>query len=227
MKSESSIISLIQSFPVSASLKDASTGRYIVNNAHNSRQFGVENPREIEGLTVNDLSFRQAGWGKQYAKSIEEHDFLVLEQRSSVIRRNKFLDDSGDAQIEEMTKFPILGARGNILCVATYRHDITRTLPPFNIYHLHRNFYAANEAIDRTMALIGVKEYFISRPTEAQFRVFLLKAERLSNKEISRTLGVSDRTVECHCVAVRNKLIGDLFYTALSAAKGGEGYDLS
>ncbi|MFJ2995720.1 LuxR C-terminal-related transcriptional regulator [Pandoraea sp. NPDC087047] len=217
MKSESSIISFVQNFPVSASLKTADTGQYVVNNAHNSRQFGIENPRDIKGLTIKDIRFRATEWGKLYAKSIAEHDFLVHENQTSVTLRNRFLDDSGDAQMEEMTKLPIMGTRGNVLGITTFRRDITSTLPPISVYQLNRNFYRATDAIERTMIFFGIKEYFILAPSETQFRVFLLKAERLTNKEISRALRISDRTVECHCVAIRNKVAEGSFATALSA----------
>lgn len=220
MKSESAIISFINNFPVSASLKDTHTGKYIVNNRHNSRQFGVEDPRDIEGLTIRDLGFRQTEWGNQYAQSIEKHDFLTNEKRTSVTRRNVFLDDSGDVQMEEMTKFPITGVRGNVLGIATFRHDITRTLPPINIFQLNRKLYGASDAIDRTMTFLQIKSFFITPPTEAQLRVFLLKAERLTNKEISIALGISDRTVECHSDAVRNKIANDSLSAALARARG-------
>ncbi|MFJ2995671.1 LuxR C-terminal-related transcriptional regulator [Pandoraea sp. NPDC087047] len=217
MKSESSIISFVQNFPVSASLKTADTGQYIVNNAHNSRQFGIEDPKDIEGLTIKDIRFRATEWGKLYANSIAEHDFLANENRTSVTRRNRFLDDSGDAQMEEMTKLPIMGTSGNVLGIATFRRDITRTLPPISVYQLNRNFYTVTDAIERTMIFLGINEYFILAPSEAQFRVFLLKAERFTNKEISRALRISDRTVECHCAAVRNKVAEGSFAAALSA----------
>lgn len=55
MKSDSAVMSLIENFPVSASLKEADTGRYIVNNLYNARQFGVENPADLAGLTIHEL----------------------------------------------------------------------------------------------------------------------------------------------------------------------------
>lgn len=60
MTSHSALLSLIESFPVSASLKEADTGKYIINNAHNARQFGVENPADLVGLTIRDIDFKQS-----------------------------------------------------------------------------------------------------------------------------------------------------------------------
>ncbi|OJA25016.1 helix-turn-helix transcriptional regulator [Burkholderia ubonensis] len=213
MKCDSAIASLIENFPTSASLKEADTGRYIVNNLHNSLQFGIKNPKDLLGLTIQDIRFNQPDWGAQYAKSIERLDLSTREKKSHVIGRHQFLDACGEAQVEEMVKFPVLGTRKNILGIVTYRHDITRTLPPINVYLLNRKFYNTASSIERTLTYFKVHQYFITPLTDAQVRVFLLRSERLSTKEISRFLRISDRTVECHCAALRNKVIdGNLPY---------------
>ena len=82
MKSNIELISLIENFPVSASLKEADTGKYVVNNSYFSRQFGVENPMDLVGITIRDLKFRQHEWGTQYATLIEKLDFHARENHS-------------------------------------------------------------------------------------------------------------------------------------------------
>jgi hypothetical protein len=223
MKSDSAVISFIENFPVSASFKEADTGRYIVNNAYNSRQFGVENPKDLEGLTIRDLNFCQPEWGKQYSGMIEELDFNAREKKSHMLGRHQFIDNHGEVQLEEMVKFPVLGSRGNILGIVTYRHDITPVLSPNNIYHLYRGFYDAKNAIKRVLVCLEVDQYFVAQPTEAQFRVFLLKAERFANKEVAKFLGTSDRTVECHLVALRNKVVEGNLSRVLSLVKWSSG----
>lgn len=220
MKSDSAIFSFIENFPTSASLKTADTGKYIATNIHNSIQFGIKNPKDLEGLTIQDVKFNQKDWGIRYAQLIQDLDRSARENKSHVMGRHQFLDDCGEAQVEEMIKFPILGSRGNILGIVTYRNDITRTLPPIEIYRLNRGFYGASESINRVLIYFGIEKYFFAPLTDAQIQVFLLKSERLTNKEISRLLGISDRTVECHCAALRSKIIdGNLPYI-LSLVKG-------
>ncbi len=63
MKSDSAIFSFIENFPTSASLKTADTGKYIANNIHNSIQFGIKNPKDLEGLTIQDVKFNQKRLG--------------------------------------------------------------------------------------------------------------------------------------------------------------------
>ncbi|WP_158900354.1 LuxR family transcriptional regulator [Burkholderia sp. L27(2015)] len=219
MKSNSELTSLIENFPVSASLKEADTGKYVVNNAYFSRQFGVENPMDLVGITVRDLTFRQQEWGTQYATMIEKLDFHAREKKSHVLGRHQFLDDSGEAQLGEMVKFPVLGSRENILAIVTYWNDITPTLPPNSLYRLYRSFYDAKSAIKRVLVCLEVDQYFVTPPTDAQFRVFLLKAERFANKEIGKFLGMSDRTVECHLATLRNKAVDGNLSPVLSLVK--------
>ncbi|TKC85992.1 LuxR family transcriptional regulator [Trinickia terrae] len=219
MMSDSAIISFIENFPVSASLKEADTGKYIVNNPYNSMQFGVQNPKDLAGLTIKDLKFRQPEWGAQYATMIEKLDFRAREMKSHVLGRHQFLDDNGAAQLEEMVKFPVLGSRRNILGIVTYRHDLTPTLPPSNLYKLHRKFYGATNAIKRVLICLEIDRCFAAAPTDAQFRVLLLKIERFTNKEIAKFIGISDRTVECHLDALRHKVIDGNLPRVLSLVK--------
>ncbi len=219
MKSNGEIINLIKSFPVSASFKDAATGKYIVNNGLNSQQFGIKNPQDLMGLTIHDVKFCQTEWGARYASMVEKLDLHARTNKILAAGKHQFLDDSGEVQLEEMTKFPVLGSRRNILGIVTYRHDITSTLPPSKLYQLYRNFYDAKNAIKRVLVCLEVDKYFVTLPTDAQFRVFLSKSERFTNKEIAKFLGISDRTVECHLASLRNKIIDSNLYHALTFIK--------
>lgn len=219
MRSDSALLSLIEHFPVSASLKEADTGRYIVNNAYNARQFGVADPSQLVGLTIHDLGARRSDWGMRYAHTIEKLDFSARDKKTHVLGRHGFLDDSGEAQLEEMVKFPVLGARGNILGIVTYRHDITQSLPPNSLYRLQLHFHDTQIAIKRTLSYLKIAQCFIALPTDAQLRVFLLKVERFSNKEVGKFLGMSDRTVECHFSALRNKVVDGNLAHVLSLIK--------
>jgi len=211
MRSDDELISLIRSFPIPASFKEADTGKYIVSNSANSVQLGVSNPDDLIGLTIHDIKFCEPEWGARYANMIARLDFRARDGKTFVMGRHRFLDDNGDAQYEHMTKFPVLGIRRNILGIVTYRQDRTETLPPSELYRLYRDFYKTPEAIRRVLVCLDVEASFIISPTDTQFRVFLAKAERHANKDIARLLGMSPRTVECHLDALRNKVVdGDL-----------------
>lgn len=218
-KSGIDIISLIEHFPVPASFKEADTGKYIVNNAINSRQFGIDNPQDLVGLTIHDVRFGQPKWGAQYAHSIAKLDLYVREKKTVAIGKHQFLDDSGEVQLEEMTKMPILGTRRNILGIVTYRYDITSTLSSRELYELYRSFYDASNAVKRVLTCLDIDQYFTALPTQAQFRVFLSKSERFTNREIAKLLGISDRTVECHIDDLRSKVVDNNLQQALAAIK--------
>ena len=219
IKTDSLLVSLIESFPVPASFKEADTGRYIVSNAHNSRQLGIENPLDLIGLTINDVRLCQPEWGAQYARAIENLDFRARESKSHVVGKHRFLDDNGEVRFEEMVKFPVLGAAKNILGIVTYRHDVTSTLGPTALYGMYRTFYRTDDAIGRVMLCLKIGCFFVAPPTDAQFRIFLMKLERLSNKEIANCVGASVRTVECHLNALRNKIVDGNLNRVISIRK--------
>jgi len=211
MGSDSTLINVIENFPVPASFKEADTGKYIVNNFANSRQFGIQNPKDLIGLTIHDVKFCQVGWGTHYANMIAALDFHAREKKAAVLGKHQFIDDNGEVQYEEMTKFPVLGSQQNILGIVTYRYDRTEMLSHSKLYQLYRDFYTAHESIKRVLACLNIEASFFILPTETQFRVFLAKAERYPNKHIAKFLGMSPRTVECHLDALRNKVVeGDL-----------------
>ena len=219
MLSDSALISLIENFPVSASLKAADSGKFIVNNVHNSRQFGIENPADMAGLTIRDVSFRRPDWGLLFSTSVEQLDLRVRETKCHAVGKNEFFDDNGEVQLEILTKIPVLGSRGNVLAIATYREDITRTLAPIKIYLMYRKFYGVPEAVRRVVAFLDIQRYFTAMPTDAQLQVFFLKWEGWTNKQIARRLGISDRTVESHCCALQRKIAHGNIFQVISLMK--------
>jgi len=212
MKSESGLISFIQNYPHPASFKEADTGKYIIVNHCLAQETGLSNTEDLIGLTVHDLQFAKSGEGLQQAKRIAELDYLASEKKSLASDRFAFFESgNGEVQFDEVTKVPVLGHGGNILGVVTYQSNLTPTLPLNQVYDLYRRFYDASEAIARMLNYLGIEQYFSIHPTEAPLRIFLAKAERYSNKQIGRLLGISHRTVDYQFDALRNRVIdGDL-----------------
>ena len=212
MQPETGLISIIEKYPCSASFKEADTGKYILANDRLALDIGIHNPKDLIGLTVHDLEFAQSKEGIQQAKRIAELDFFACEKKE--IAQSKFVfckSDSGDVLYDEVIKLPVLGHSGNILGVVTYQRNLTPNLPLNQVYDLYRHFYDAPEAITRMLNYLGIEQSFSTHPTEAPLRIFLAKAERYSNKQIGRLLGISHRTVDYQFDALRNRVIdGDL-----------------
>jgi hypothetical protein len=148
-KSDSNLLSLIANFPVSASLKEADTGKYVINNVHNLREFGVREGRDVTGLRIQDISFPTTEWGRHFAGLVEMLDIVAQETKSPTIRRSPFVDVCGNVQMGEITKLPIFGFNGKVLGIVTYRHDVTRTIPPIHVYRIYRYFHPIVDAINR------------------------------------------------------------------------------
>lgn len=111
-KSDSDLFSLIENFPVTASLKEADAGRYLINNVHNLREFGVREGRDITGLRIQDIAFPTTEWGRQFARLVEMLDVVAQETRSPAIQRSPFIDSCGNVQMGEITKFPYSDSTG-------------------------------------------------------------------------------------------------------------------
>jgi hypothetical protein len=221
MKSHNGLIKLVETCPNAASFKEADTGKYIVNNAINARQFGILDPKDLVGLTVHDLNFAEPVWGVQYANAIEKLDFRASDEKSFVTQRHLFLDDSGEVQYEQTTKFPVLGLRNKVLGIVTYRDDLTHTLPLTDRCALYQQFYEGPAAIRRLLTYFKIDTNFITQPTEGQFKVLLEKAQGYSTKEIAKRLMLSPRTVDSHMAALRSKTVDGGLHRALLSIKAG------
>ena len=221
MKSHSQLIGIIEKFPHPATFKAADTGKYIFSNVANSKHFGVLNPEEMVGLTVHDLNFAQPAWGTRFAHKIAEIDFRVRDEKTVVSDKRSILVNGGELRHEEMIKFPALGTSEHVLGIVTYSQDLTPALSYTELYRQYLCFYNKMDAIKRVLVHLEVGESFQLLPTEAQFRVFLEKAQGCATKEIARRLGLSPRTVESHVTALRNKLVDGDLRRVLSLIKRG------
>jgi Bacterial regulatory proteins, luxR family/PAS fold len=219
MKSHSELISLIEKFPQPTTFKAADTGKYIFSNVANSKNYGVLFPEELVGLTVHDLNFAQPAWRTRFAQKITELDLRVREEKTLVTGKRSMLLNSGAILYEELVKFPVLDASKRVLGIVSYTQDLTVALSGTELYRQYLCVYNKLDAIQRVLVHLKVDASFTLLPTEAQFRVFLEKAQGYENKEIAKRLGFSPRTVETHLAALRNKVVGDDLRRALSLAK--------
>jgi len=130
MKSESGLMSVIEKYPYAASFKEADTGKYILANDRLALDIGIQNPKDLIGLTVHDLQFAQSKQGTQQAQRIAKFDFFACEKKEPAQSQFVFCkSDSGDVLYDEVIKLPVLGQSGNILGVVTYQRNLTSTLP--------------------------------------------------------------------------------------------------
>lgn len=226
MKSESALMSMVENYPYPASFKAADTGKYLLSNTLTAQGLGMENPKDLAGLTVYDINFLNPDWGAKYANEIAELEFRACETKTHVLSRHRLLfrnsysDDKGEAQLTEMIKSPVLGRKKNILGIITYRRDVTNTLSYSEVYDLYRHFYDKPEAIKRVLAYLNVAQCFVTPPTEAPFRVFLAKAERChADKEIAKSLDISYRTVEWQTQGLSNCVVDGDLHCVLSLVK--------
>jgi hypothetical protein len=212
MKPSSELTSVIERYPHSASFKTQDTGTYLFANRRFAEDVGATSADALIGLTVHDLRFASSPTGSVQAAELARLDAAACSGRDMARRCFAFCKtDSGDLQFDEVIKLPVIGRCNKVIGVVTFQNDFTSTLTPMKVFLSYRQFYNSAEAVKRTLRFLGIEQYFVAVPTEAPFKIFLAKAERLSNKQIGRMLGLSPRTVDYQVNALRNRLIdGDL-----------------
>ena len=221
MHSHREFINLMENLPQTVTFKTADTGRYIFSNTALQERFGDLFPRDLVGLTVRDLNYAFPAWGGEHSVRTEAFDLRVREHKASVTDKRAMRLNNGAIVYEEMTKSPVLGIGNHVLGVVTYGQDLTQTLSCAELYRQYQCFHNRQEAIRRVLIHIDADANFTSQPTEAQFEVFLEKAQGRTSKEIAQRLSLSPRAGECHLAALRDKVIGGDLHRATSLIKQG------
>jgi len=215
MKSHSHLIDVVKMFPYPAYFKTIDTGKYIACNSVIAGFFEIA-PEDMEGLTVDDLNFLQPAWGRSHADKITKLDFRARDEKDSVMDKHACLIGNGDVLYQEMVKFPVLGAKKNVLGIVSYSDDLRPTLSYPTLYRLYRSFHGRQESIKRVLAYLKIDVHLQAMPTEIQLLVFLEKADGHADKDIARRLLLSVEQVESHLVAIRDMIINRNIYTLLT-----------
>jgi hypothetical protein len=215
MKSHSHLIDVVKKFPYPSCFKTPDTAKYIACNSVLAQLLGTV-PEDMEGLTLGDLNFLQSPSGKEYADKITKLDFRARDEKDTVMDRHPFLTDSGDVRYLEMVKFPVLGAKKNVLGIVSYSDDLRPTLSYPTLYRLYRRFHGRQESIKRVLAYLKIDVHLQALPTEIQLLTFLEKADGHADEDIARRLLLSVQQVESHLVAVRDLVINRNLFTLLT-----------
>jgi DNA-binding CsgD family transcriptional regulator len=207
MKSESQLFDLIKVLPNPLNFKEPKSGKYVCANDLSARQVGLESAQQMVGLTVHDLDFSQSEWGNALAEKIAKMDYLVREKKAPVGDTATFLNH--EILIHEtVTKFPILGHRGNVLGIVTFNQELTQCLCHRSLYRLYKKI-CGKQAIEKLLHHLEVACWFFTLPTEMELLVLLERAAGNVDKEIAKAYDVSTRTIETHFVNLRTKLKGN------------------
>jgi len=219
MMSESEIFDLVTFLP-HASFKDAATGRYILVSEGLAKRCRLESPAQMEGLTVDDLSFAKAPCGREFEEDIRKMDYLVLEKKLGIKMTHagmRFAD--GKLIYQTISKLPIVGER-KLLGIITFGHDLTETLRHQTLYFLYKKICKSKEiAIRKLLRHLEIDTYFFRPPTESELLILLERGTGRSNKEIAIERHVTVRTVDAHINSIRAKLKGDVLPRVINSLR--------
>ncbi len=206
MISESQWFECVEASSDGASIKIPQTGKYTFSNAANAALFGLSTPRQVIGLTVDELHFSKTQHGDAWAKKIKQMDYLAQEKRCSVKDTHAYINQNGVLVYKTTTKLPLVGLRGTVLGIVTLSHDLTHHLSHRLLYFTYKEMCGKKVAIAKTLRHLDIDDDFFMPPTEMELLTLLEHAAGKSNKAVANSLGISVRTIETHMAHLRIKL---------------------
>jgi len=209
MLQESLLFDYMERTSRAASIKSPESGKYIFSNAANASLIGLASPNLLIGLTVRDLNFSRSQHGNEWAKKIEEMDYLSQEKKCVVEDTHVYLNENGVLAYKTTTKLPLIGIRGNVSGIVTFSRELTHRLSHRLLYEQYKNIYGKKIAIKKFLHHLEIESWFYDTPTEAELLALIERAAGKVDKEIARAHGVSTRTIETHFCNLRAKLQGE------------------
>jgi len=221
MNLESKLYDFSKVLPNPVNFKEPKSGKYLFSNELSATLVGVASAEQMVGLTVRDLNFSlsQSPWGDALAEKIIQMDRHVREKKTAINDTAAFLKPNGILIVETVTKFPMLGASGNLVGIATVNQELTHRLSHHLLFDLYKNTCGKKLATRKFLRHVGVESWFFKPPTEAELLVLIERAAGKVDKEIARAQGISTRTIETHFVNLRSKLKGDALSNILACLR--------
>lgn len=207
--SEEVINHYVDAYPGSGHVKDQCTKKYLYTNEVNLVVFGMNNVKDMIGLTVQDLNgFMRPYWGKQFAKTIDNHDDVVVYEKKTITDYHKIcLDPAGRLYIHDITKTPLLGKSDKVVSILTTSYNVTNKLSYDELFERYLAAYRVkHDACFHFIQHFGLEKYFANVPTPREINVLLAMVENSAYKYVAKKLFVNCRTVETHVINLMNKL---------------------
>lgn len=183
-----------------AHLKDAKTGKYLINNKLHADIYGFEDYSELNGMTIYDLdNIMHPYWGNN-AQEMSNIEMYVRTSNRSVRKDSRvWLDINGHIWVHNMVKIPIHDASRKIISILTIASTLNSELSLNEKLNIYREYYkSSSQAIKKFLEYHNILQYFNSLPTMAELNVLIAKKEFINNKLIAQHLGLSIKTIETH-----------------------------
>lgn len=194
----------------STHLKDAKTGKYIVSNPFQAKNFGFDSPNSVIGLTALDLTERlvEAQTSLQYfrdykdkfARQIEEvHGFdnQVLINRLPVAGGCSLLSlETGFVHIIKTIKAPLFDSHQRVAAILSLDYDLTPHHDLPSLLDLYLQYFPPRCAIQKILNYLSINTCFSELPTQREFKTLLFMCRNQSSKHIARHLNISHRTAD-------------------------------
>lgn len=201
------IHSLVHSTPFYCHFKDAEDFKYYDLDKQSATLLGFNNPEEMIGRNVIQLS----DLPKQYIHQICDYDEEVAENKQPLInkRSKPFLSADGTLVIHSLTKIPIFDLYDHLLGILTTSYDITLEQDFYSLQKFYYSLYnSRKKAHKRLLQHLGLttNRYGYEELTPKQLQCVVELVRGKCKKSISRQMFISPNTVRTHVQEIRRKL---------------------
>ncbi len=191
-----------------AHIKCAQTGKYINSNVYQLKLFGLQSINQIVDRTIVDFDYTMKPyWGNNAQEILDLESQMIFTEKTQCLSNQVWLNKDGLLWLHDTFKVPVFNAGNKLSLIMTKTVNKTNLLSEEQLYKFYLKLCTnKNDAIERFLTHIQIKQYFTKLPTFTEVLVLVHKRKRLSNKEIATFMNISLKTLEAHISHLHNKI---------------------
>jgi DNA-binding CsgD family transcriptional regulator len=193
-----------------AEVKEAKSGRYIMNNKAVADLSGLT-PEERIGLTIYDLG-KINKLPEETVNKVVKIDQEVYKEQLFVRDTIIFYKQAKTVYLEEIVKKPVLDHNNKVVAIFCYSRDLSSNVNPLFLFKCYQDLYhnALNQpksaAIKPLLQHLRLDTCFIEIPTEQELITLLTMRKTMKSKYVAQEMDVKPRTIEEYKSRLRAKL---------------------
>ena len=211
------LTAIVNGLPGRSHFKSADGFAYQVMNQKTLQLVGFDFHHQMAGMDDYKLA-KHLGtkWPANYADELQNLDAQAIAGMQPIIGHNEkpYLDAEGRVVKHSLNKIPIYDLNGEPIGIITFCIDKANLLEPIRLYELYQNLYnRKKEASSRYIRHIGLDQFLKVQGNEPagvltsrELECLLMYTEGSSSKQIGKSIGISNRTVETYLESVRYKM---------------------
>ncbi len=198
----------VMNIPEVAHIKNAEKGQYIICNHVAADFYGLNDPEQIEGLTIDDIGkLMSPYWSEHQAKKIVELDSVVVNTGEPVSTDNDvLLTRQGFVRVQHVTKLPLVAGDSKTIAILTICKDITKSESLPGLWERYKILHN-----DKThgsscfLKYLSVDHFIAEDLAEDEVKCLLHLHQSESSDHIANVLGISNNDALALITKFKNK----------------------